>query len=240
MHNNRIKKEMLMKLYSKLKNTGKKAMLLAAACICLNANILLAEAAEFEVTEAPAVLYTNEHTVLLSDADDSAVVLSGVEANLPIQVTGVTSNGYFQIALDGQTFYVAGIGLSAGTVSDGIYDALIAQQAVFPEGMNWTNDNFYRWKGGIYTGGYGCAGFAFAVSDAAFGEAPAVMHTDYSNVKVGDILRLDNDTHSVIVLEVKADSVVVAEGNYNGSIHWGREIPKSKIMGAGSYIMTRY
>ena len=78
------------------------------------------------------------------------------------------------------------------------------------------------------------------MSDAAFGDARAVIHTDYSNVRVGDILRVNNDTHSVIVLEVKADSVVVAEGNYNGSIHWGRELSKSQIIGAGSYIMTRY
>lgn len=229
-----------MKTLKTLKNTIKTVILSAAICVFLNTNLLSAEAAEFSVTEAAAVLYTNENTVILLDADDSTAVLSGVEVDLPIQVTGVTSNGYFRISLGGQTFYVHGTGLSAGMVSDGVYDTLIAQKAVFPEGMKWTNDDFYRWKGGIYTGGYGCAGFAFAVSDAAFGDAPAVMHTDYSNVKVGDILRLDNDTHSVIVLEVKADSVVVAEGNYNGSIHWGREIPKSKIMGAGSYIMTRY
>lgn len=111
---------------------------------------------------------------------------------------------------------------------------------VYPEGMHWTNDNYYAWNGGIYSGGYGCAGFAFALSDAAFGDAKAVIHTDYDNVRVGDILRVDNDTHSVIVLEVKEASVVVAEGNYNGSVHWGREIPKSKIMGEGCYIMTRY
>lgn len=202
-------------------------------------------ASEFSVTEATAVLYTNENTIILSDADDSTVVLPEVEAGLPIQVTGVTSNGYFRIALGEQTFYVHGIGLSVGEAQNSaetgsIYDKMIAQKANFPEGMTWTNDNFYAWRGGIYSGGYGCAGFAFAVSDAAFGDVKAVMHTDYGNIRVGDILRVDNDTHSVIVLEVKADSVIVAEGNYNGAIHWGREIPKSNLAGEGCYIMTRY
>lgn len=201
-------------------------------------------AAEYTVAPAEAVLYTNENTVILADADDSTVVLPEVAADLPIQVTGVTSNGYFQISLDGQTFYIHGIGLSAAdsasAASNQIYETIMAQKAVFPEGMHWTNDNYYGWKGGTYTGGFGCAGFAFAVSDAAFGNARATIHKDYNNIKVGDILRVENDTHSVIGLEVRADSVVVAEGNYNSWIHWGREIPKSRLIDPSSYIMTRY
>lgn len=51
---------------------------------------------------------------------------------------------------------------------------------------------------------------------------------------------MDNDTHSVIVLEVREDSVIVAEGNYNSAIHWGREIPKAELIDPQSYIMTRY
>lgn len=201
-------------------------------------------AAEYTVTAAEAVLYTNENTVILADADDSTVVLPEVAADLPILVTGVTSNGYFQINLDGQTFYIQGIGLSsadtASTAESQVYEIIMAQKAVFPEGMHWTNDNYYGWKGGTYTGGFGCAGFAFAVSDAAFGDVRAKIHKDYSNIRVGDILRVENDTHSVIVLEVRENSVIVAEGNYNSSIHWGREIPKARLIDPSSYIMTRY
>lgn len=234
-----------------LKNFGKKTLIFMAAVVFafnIGINSFQVNAAEFSVTDAQAVLFTNENTVIRFDADeDSAVLLSSVEVGLPIQVTGVTSNGYFRILLDGQTFYIHGIGLEAGELPNiddgaaaGVYDKMIAQKANFPEGMAWTNDNFYAWKGGIYSGGYGCAGFAFAVSDAAFGEAGAVIHKDYNNIKIGDILRVNYDTHSVIVLEVKADFVIVAEGNYNGAIHWGREIPKSELVDEGSYIMTRY
>lgn len=213
----------------------------------LHVSMLEAAAAEYTVTDAEAVLYTNDNTVILSDADDSAVVLPEVAADLPIQVTGVTSNGYFRICLDGQTYYIHGIGLCTADAADSaeaapseIYDIIMAQKAVFPEGMRWTNDNYYGWNGGTYTGGFGCAGFAFAVSDAAFGDAKAQIHRDYSNIKVGDILRVNNDTHSVIVLEVRENSVIVAEGNFNSSIHWGREIPKAQLIGEGNYIMTRY
>lgn len=214
--------------------------LMLGLTILLSAPSMDAAAAEYTVTEAQAILYTNEQTVILADADDSTVVLAEVDANLPIQVTGVTSNGYFRIDLGGQTFYVNGIGLSAATTDSQVYDTIMAQKAVFPEGMHWTNNDFYRWKGGVFMGGYGCAAFAFAVSDAAFGDAPAKVHKDYNNIKVGDILRINNDSHSVIVLEVRENSVIVAEGNYNSSIHWGREIPKSGIVDSSSYIMTRY
>lgn len=126
------------------------------------------------------------------------------------------------------------------TPSNQVYDTLIALKEVLPEGLPWTNDNYVAWSGGIYSGGFGCAGFAFALSDAAFGDAPARMHENYDNIRVGDILRINNDTHSVIVLEVRESSVVVAEGNYNNSVHWGRELPKSSLPGEGNYIMTRY
>lgn len=228
-----------------MRRVTKVTLLLAVIAVALNVRWNV-NAAEFSVTEGTAVLYTNENTVILSDADDSAVVLPDVEIGLPIQVTGVTSNGYFRIALGEQTFYVHGIGLSVGegtqanTNAGSVYDTLIAQKSVFPEGLHWTNDNYYGWNGGTYAGGFGCAGFAFALSDAAFGETKAVIHTDYNNIRVGDILRVDNDTHSVIVLEVKPDSVIVAEGNFNESVHWGREISKARLVGPGCYIMTRY
>lgn len=121
-----------------------------------------------------------------------------------------------------------------------VYAAIMAMQAEYPEGMVWTNDNTYYWKGGIYSGGMGCAAFAFAMSDAAFGDLPARMHTDYSNIRVGDILRVNNNTHSVIVLGVSDTEVVVAEGNFNDSIHWGRRLSRAELQGEGNYILTRY
>lgn len=121
------------------------------------------------------------------------------------------------------------------------YNAMIAIKSKYPEGMRWTNDNEYAWKGGIFSVGYGCAGFAFILSDAAFGELPARMVSDftYADIRVGDILRINNDTHSVIVLEKHSDHVVIAEGNYNRSIHWGRKLDRTSVEQA-NYILTRY
>lgn len=99
-----------MKMKKLLNNMMK---LMIGAALFLAAPAMESAAAEYSVTPAEAVLYTNDSTVILSETDDAAVVLPEVAADLPIQVTGITSNGYFRIALDGQTFYIHGIGLSA-------------------------------------------------------------------------------------------------------------------------------
>ena len=76
-------------------------------------------------------------------------------------------------------------------------------------------------------------------SDAAFGEdAPVYQTYDLSKVKTGDILRINNNSHSVVVLDVYSDRVIICEGNYNSSVHWGRTLYFSDIQ--LDYIFTRY
>lgn len=66
-------------------------------------------AAEFTVTPTNTVLFTTAGADLLADADSKAqVVVLDMQAGLPFQVTGVTSNGYFQVKLNGQTYYIEG------------------------------------------------------------------------------------------------------------------------------------
>lgn len=118
---------------------------------------------------------------------------------------------------------------------------MIALKSRYPEGTPWTNANFYEWKGGIYNGGYGCAGFAFMLSDAAFGDLPARKFTDYSQIRVGDLLRMNNDTHFVVIMEIHDDHYVLAEGNFNNSVHWGRTVTKAEVFSAATtYGLTRY
>ena len=110
----------------------------------------------------------------------------------------------------------------------------------YPEGRRWTDDSFYAWKGGIFTGGYGCVAFSFTMSDAAFGTKKATMHTNVNNIKVGDILRVENNSHTVVVLKIYNNCIEVVEGNYNSSIHWGRLISMDELRTNCSYIITRY
>lgn len=125
------------------------------------------------------------------------------------------------------------------------YDEIIALADEYPEGRPWTNDDIY-WSniyiGNTHMGGAGCHGFALIVSDAVFGHNPTQVYTDYTQLRVGDVLRINNDTHTVVVLEDHLDEgyIVVTEGNYNSSIHWGRRISESSLEQGFVYGYTRY
>lgn len=126
--------------------------------------------------------------------------------------------------------------------TNGIYNTLISFKSKYPEGTPWTNDRTYTTNKLFYNTKYvgmGCAAFAFELSDAAFGDNYVTEHHDISAVRVGDMLRLDN-AHTVIVLEVRSSSVIIAEGNFNSSVHWGRELSFSEIEDSLDYIWTRY
>ena len=105
-----------------------------------------------------------------------------------------------------------------GPTEEAVYAAITALKADYPEGMRWTNDNFYASQA-LRSGGYGCEGFAA--------------------IRVGDMIRI-GDYHTVVVLEKKENSMMVTEGNYNSSIHWGREITRSSLEREGFSVRTRY
>lgn len=129
---------------------------------------------------------------------------------------------------------------SSSSSEASVYNAMMSLQSKYPTGTPWDNSNSYAWRGGIYTVGYGCAGFAFMLSDAAFGSKAARKTTDLNNIRVGDIIRLYGDTHSVIVLKVNSDSYTVAEGNLNSAVYWGRTVSKSEVVSTGTYVLTRW
>lgn len=123
-----------------------------------------------------------------------------------------------------------------------VYKKIMAKKKSYPEGKTWTNANSYSWKAvpRTYYSAYGCAAFACIMSDAAFGKktvAKLVKKPSANRVRVGDILRVDGDAHSVIVLKVEPSYFVIAEGNFNSSIHWGRKISKKEKI---DYLYTRY
>ncbi len=131
------------------------------------------------------------------------------------------------------------------------YDRMTALQSKYPEGMKFTNHTpygngtEYRWHGGPIGGvnivAVGCAAFAFELSDAAFGNLPnrALIKFSYEDVKVGDILRVNGNSHVVIVLQVTSGGLIIAEANYNGTVHWGRAMSISEVERA-NMLITRY
>lgn len=136
------------------------------------------------------------------------------------------------------------------------YESMVALKEKYPEGMPWTNfepygkngklGDAYWWKGGKVkgaSGGVGCAAFVFILSDEAFGDLPARTIDrggfKFEDIKVGDILRMDGNSHFVIVLQTSVGGITVAEANYNKSVHWGRAISVQETMTA-DFLVTRY
>ena len=121
------------------------------------------------------------------------------------------------------------------------YSAMIALKEQYPQGSTWTNANSYTWNGGYGGTTYGCMAFANMLSDAAFGDLPARKLTGITidDVRVGDILRNGKNTHTVIVLEVHEDYVVIAEGNYLGTVQWTNTMDAEEVASC-SYMLTRY
>ena len=129
----------------------------------------------------------------------------------------------------------------------------------FKHGTTWTdstnipgtNSPNYTYKGGPLsigganiTTGTGCAAFSFILNDAIFGgafEARALSTGSFklSDVKIGDILRVKGNSHSVIVLQTTNDGAIVAEANYNKQVHWGRTLTKSEVE-AADFLVTCY
>ena len=132
-----------------------------------------------------------------------------------------------------------------------VYQTINALRSTYYEGMYWTNESQkytlsvpgYDEKDDTYYTliGYGCVAFCYRLSDAAFGSSIArkVYNFTYDDIRVGDILRVNNDTHSVTVLQKFSDHVVLAEANYNSSVHWGRTMSRAEVM-RSNYITTRY
>ena len=76
-------------------------------------------AEEYSVTDVEAVLWTNASTVVQVDADTmAAVALPPMEIGTPVHITGVTSNGYWRVEIDGATYYIVGAGLGDTIVTN--------------------------------------------------------------------------------------------------------------------------
>lgn len=124
-----------------------------------------------------------------------------------------------------------------------VYSSLLSMKTVYPEGTPFDNDVKYVTRDlipNVEFTGRGCAGFAAKLSDGAFGDLPGRYHFDFTKIKIGDIVRTQNNSHSVIVLKVEGSVITVAEGNYNGAVHWGRTLDLSDASVGWTYVLTRY
>ena len=93
------------------------AVALGTAQACgVNRQLQKTYAVEFTVTENKAVLYSNDKTKVYKQPDVNSEVVTVIAPDIPVNVTGITSNGWFRISLNG-TYYVMGEGLVSKNAS---------------------------------------------------------------------------------------------------------------------------
>lgn len=68
-------------------------------------------AIDYSITPANMVLYSNEGTVVYAQADFASQIITIMNADLPVQVTGMTSNGWYQITTGMAIYYIPANGL---------------------------------------------------------------------------------------------------------------------------------
>ena len=110
----------------------------------------------------------------------------------------------------------------------------------YKEGKKWTNENNHYFWEATNTYAMGCYALVGIFSDHVFGkDAPVKTHTSFKKIKAGDHIRI-GESHSVVVLEKKGNTLTIVEGNYNRSVHWGRKLTKKYLESQGFWVETRY
>ncbi len=126
------------------------------------------------------------------------------------------------------------------------YDILMQIKAEYPHGTPWGNDKTYHSPNYGTATFSGCAAFTQMCQDRIFGNfnengLSMRRHTDFDAIKVGDIISEDDTgVHKVVVVEKKADSVIIAEGNFSSEVRWGREITRSELESNNYGVRTLY
>lgn len=124
-----------------------------------------------------------------------------------------------------------------------VRNTILSARSLYFEGMPFDNSKYYfspkLFPGVNYTA-YGCAAFAVELSDKAFDDLPARHHFNFNKIRVGDIVRIDSNKHSAIVIDVNGNEITIAEANFNNSVHWGRKLNINDPTVGWSYVLTRY
>lgn len=89
-----------------------------------------------------------------------------------------------------------------------------------------------------------CMGYASMMSDLIFGaDAPVRVHRTIGKVKVGDVIRILSEDHSVVVTAIQDDGFAVTECNRDFKsckIEWGRVVTWEDLVNESYLVITRY
>lgn len=128
--------------------------------------------------------------------------------------------------------------VTVGTSEKVILKSIKKLEKKYPTGTKWDSSSVYM--GAIY-GGSGCHGFAMMLSDAAFGQTKVGRYIyDFNKIRIGDVVRVNNNTHTIICIGVVEDGIIAAEGNASACTRWGSLYSWEELYSGGIYVLTRY
>ena len=135
-----------------------------------------------------------------------------------------------------------------------IRNRIFSLEESFPHDSHWSWDSRHiNYSGNTMLA---CHGFAWMLSDAAFGSSPSRTHTDLDNLQIGDIVRTSGHAflgperrseamHDMVVLLIDNEGTIhFADGNWNSRVRWNMTINKLDLATNGRYplevIITRH
>lgn len=69
-------------------------------------NTIQADAAKFSTADVMVVMDTRAGATIYTDADTTSTLVATVGSGIPVQVTGITSNSWFRVTIDGAMLYM--------------------------------------------------------------------------------------------------------------------------------------
>ena len=125
---------------------------------------------------------------------------------------------------------------------ENILEILEELKIEYPDGTPWGDNTYYYSP--VYGGGYGCAGWAFLVSDQIWGETAEYHYVkNMSEIRVGDILCYNPDTpqqHFVVVTELDENYYSACAAGGEVGVHWNAWGKISGTTSDAPIIYTRY
>lgn len=177
------------------------------------------------------ILGDDESDSLVSSSEESIIVdnIDTIKENNRIAYDLVENNELLQEISDDEDTLSLDISgsmlerLNSDSISDTIEIPQYAQSAgdmyesvYYAKVENFTSDS--RYKGGAYwnnclTYGNAFSNYMFGIQHYSYGDA----YDGVNNIRTGDVIRIGNDEHTVVILRRSGEELWTAEGNYGVS-----------------------
>ena len=163
-----------------------------------------------------------------------------------------------------QRWFLEKVETSSGNTTDAVTTKIASLRNVYKHGQYWNQYNGLDKTGTIvcpcgtatcygndtcacgqfyFNGGWvagQCHGFALKMAYELFGENANTWsrHTNTNSIYAGDVIRINNDTHTIFVIKVDGDNIYYVDCNWTGrcQVRWDGCYTRSQLASKVTYI----